>query len=230
MVQQVSLVSSIDDSSLALCLKTLTAISSTPAIKFENINVMYKPVIPRDIDMDNTGEAYTHEQQNRLKLSTTTNTTKPTTISGLINTPEKLWAISASDIPAAGNNREVSLQNITESLVNGTENGINVFMTSLGFELDFCYKSRGYRIFYQPYLIIDIYKIEHYGDINNLSTTDITSGGYLIRAYSNVEQVTDIENIKRATTSLLHLKRTLRGYIDLQVPDRQAMDSKIRDY
>lgn len=73
-------------------------------------------------------------------------------------------------------------------------------------------------------LILELQKI---WQIEEAGNSQITSGGFLLKAYINVSRGTDIDRINYTETVLMNLKKELQGYIELSVPDRQSMDSRV---
>lgn len=137
------------------------------------------------------------------------------------------WSLSTSDIPSAGGNRKVSMQSITESVIlssGGSSSSIASFLLELGYVIEYQYFTLGVRFYFANGICLDLYKIWH---LKEDITSQITKGGFLIKAYVNVAKSIDLENINNGISSLLGLQRELNGYIDLEVPDRKAMDSRV---
>lgn len=137
------------------------------------------------------------------------------------------WSLQISDIPAAGNNRSVSMQTIAETIIlssAGKNSSISSLMNGLGYVFEFQYLTIGVKFFMKHGLILELQKIWQIEEAENLQ---ITNGGFLIKAYINVSRGTDIDRINYTETVLMNLKKELQGYIDLSVPDRQSMDSRI---
>lgn len=139
------------------------------------------------------------------------------------------WTLSMSDIPAAGSNRKVSMQSISESVILSTAGksaSISKFLKELCYTSVYQYVTVGVKFYMKHDLIMEIQKI---WDISNSGNIQVTKGGALIKAYVNVNRVTDIERINQAENTLLSLQKELQGYVDLAIPDRKAMDSRL-DY
>lgn len=139
------------------------------------------------------------------------------------------WTLSMSDIPAAGSNRKVSMQSISESVIlstAGKSSSIPKFLKELCYTSAYQYVTVGVKFYMKHDLIMEIQKI---WDISSSDNVQITNGGFLVKAYVNVNRVTDIERINQAENTLLSLQKELQGYVDLAIPDRKAMDSRL-DY
>ncbi|QLG71571.1 hypothetical protein HG535_0B06150 [Zygotorulaspora mrakii] len=139
------------------------------------------------------------------------------------------WALSMSDIPAAGKSRKVSMQTISESIIlttGGTNSSTSSFLKELGYVPEYRYITVGVKFYMANDMVLDIQKL---WDLRNDRSLQITKGGYLIKAYVNVNRSTDIERINQAETALLSLQKELQGYVDLVVPDRKAMDSRLNN-
>ena len=140
------------------------------------------------------------------------------------------WSLSISDIPAAGSNRKVTMQNIMESVLlstAGKDASLRKFMTELGYIFEYQYVTVGARFQLKHDLVLELQKVWHIQE--HSPSRQITKGGFLIKAFVNVDKSTDINRIDFAETALLNLQRALHGYVELSVPDRKAMDSRM-DY
>ncbi|CAI4500381.1 BAH_G0020660.mRNA.1.CDS.1 [Saccharomyces cerevisiae] len=136
------------------------------------------------------------------------------------------WSLQISDIPAAGNNRSVSMQTIAETIIlssAGKNSSVSSLMNGLGYVFEFQYLTIGVKFFMKHGLILELQKI---WQIEEAGNSQITSGGFLLKAYINVSRGTDIDRINYTETVLMNLKKELQGYIELSVPDRQSMDSR----
>ena len=140
------------------------------------------------------------------------------------------WSLSISDIPAAGSNRKVTMQNIMESVLlstAGKDASLQKLMTELGYIFEYQYVTVGARFQLKHDLVLEMQKVWHIQE--HAPSRQVTKGGFLIKAFVNVDKSTDINRIDFAETVLLNLQRALHGYVELSVPDRKAMDSRM-DY
>ncbi|KAG0667738.1 Mediator of RNA polymerase II transcription subunit 18 [Maudiozyma exigua] len=140
---------------------------------------------------------------------------------------QNAWCLSISDIPAAGNNRKVSMQTINESILLshvGSNSNIETIMNELGYIFQYQYVTIGTRFNLKHNLILELQKI---WNITESSKKQITKGGFLIKAFINVDKATDIDKMNLTESVLLNLQKELQGYITLAVPDRKSMDSRL---
>lgn len=242
MVQQLSLVSAIDEESLQVFLTTISSFTGTPHIAFENINLTYLPKELTDSSLNALEtESESDKQQKRINLSTVwlngdsdSTNTNSMPLATLLNEKTIGWTLSTCDIPLAGNNnKQVSSQAIYETTVGETESGIDTFMKDLGYGCDYVYKKKGHRVFHPTMMIIcDIFKVISVmtSEENASTEKDLTENGYMVKCYANIDQATDIESIKLATNNLIEFKKMLQKYLELQVPDRKVMDFSVKDY
>lgn len=143
------------------------------------------------------------------------------------NKKQNAWCLSISDIPAAGNNRKVSMQTINESILLshvGSNSNLETIMNELGYIFHYQYVTIGTRFNLKHNLILELQKI---WNITESSKKQITKGGYLIKTFINVDKATDIDRMNLTETILLNLQKELQGYITLSVPDRKSMDSRM---
>lgn len=257
MVQQLSLFDSIDDYSYDLFIATITTLSGNPPVLFARISTVWKPNDTFDIDRVNSKNQLVEptrikltkpiplsllRAQGSLSYGLPRDLAKdklPIDASYLHsllhgnfsddnepNQSNKAWALNISDIPAAGS-RKVSMQSISESVIlatGGKDCSITTFMNELGYVSEYQYTTIGVKFHLKHELVVELQKI---WNVTNGSNDQITQGGFLIKAYVNVNRATDIERISQAETTLLALQRELQGYIDLAMPDRKAMDSRM---
>lgn len=135
------------------------------------------------------------------------------------------WAFAISDIPAAGSNRKVSMQTITESVIvetAGPNASLNNFMQELYYISEYQYLTLGVKFHLRHNIIVELQKI---WDVT--SKKQVTKNGYLIKAYTNASKATNLDQINHGEQQLLNLQKELQGYVDLQIPDRKTMDSRL---
>lgn len=140
---------------------------------------------------------------------------------------QNAWCLSISDIPAAGNNRKVSMQTINESILLshvGSNSNLETIMNELGYIFQYHYVTIGTRFNLKHNLILELQKI---WNITESSKKQMTNGGFLIKAFINVDKATDIDKMNLTEAVLLNLQKELQGYITLAVPDRKSMDSRL---
>lgn len=142
---------------------------------------------------------------------------------------QDVWSLSISDIPTAGSGRKVSTQAITETTVlasGGSSPSIVSFLSELGYVLDFQFLVLGIKFNMNNGVFLELSKIWR---LNDGRTEQITKGGFLVKAFVNVAKSTDIKSINSGTTSLLALQKELSGYVELEIPDRKSMDSRLEN-
>ncbi|AET39472.1 Srb5p Ecym_4423 [Eremothecium cymbalariae DBVPG len=252
MVQRLSLFSAIDDDSFELLISTISTLSGRPPVIFANFSHVAIPDPTYDIEKVNVKNQLVEQTRIRIMqdipfekikaneysyriCSTLTKDDLPIerdylklliTNSSMDSRPSSL---SIWDIPSAGKDRKVCMQSMTESVISdtgGSESSINAFLKELGYVPDYQFVQIGTKFYMESGLVFQVYKIWNVNDSEE-STNLITKGGFLIEAYVNVAKITDIEAVNQGTKQLLNLKRELREYIDLVVPDRKCMDPRI---
>lgn len=137
------------------------------------------------------------------------------------------WCVTIADIPAAGNNRKVSMQTINESVLMshvGPDTSITSIMGGLGYVFQYQYITAGVKFNLKHGLVVELQKI---WNVSESSKKQVTKGGFLIKAFINVGKATDIERMNFTESVLLNLQKELQGYVDLAVPDRKSMDSRM---
>ena len=150
-----------------------------------------------------------------------------------------IWTLQLSDIPAGGQN-PVLIQNIYETTIYQTDDIIG-YLDELGYIHETEFWTYGTR-FYYGNVIIEITQIyvNDTAAVRDLeaefSNKDITlttlklldpSRSYHIKAYVNVSSLNDLESVAVGVKSLEALKKELSELVELKIPDRLAMDSRI---
>lgn len=251
MVQQLALYSAIEDESYALCVETLTILSSNKPRLFANLNNVYKPNPSLQIEKVNAKNQMV--EQTRVKLSTAIpistlgngeelsyhfmsnlNTDEISSFNlqrfmeEVENNNSNHWAFQISDIPAAGNNRKLSNQTIHESVIQSSSGSVSSFIDELGYVDDYNYIIVGVKFQFVTGIIVEVYKVWQVVQTDNAPATKlIAKNGFMIKAMYNVNKSTDIESINKGSRYLLKLKSDLRDYIDLDIPDRKCMDTRL---
>lgn len=259
MVHQLSLFDSIDNDSFELLISTMTIMSGNPPVLFSNLSRVWKPNDAYDIERVNSKNQLVELNRMKLsrevpldmllgadKTSALSYTLlknladedlpiEPKYVDQLLEESTKEiaessdspWALSISDIPAAGGSRKVSVQTISESVilsVAGQNSSLAKFLEELGYIESYKFLTIGVKFHLKNDLMVVVQKL---WDVEK--RRQVTKGGYLIKAFVNVSRGTDIERINQAENTLVALRKDLQGYVDLTIPERKAMDSRL-DY
>lgn len=251
MVQQLSLFSTIDDSSYELFISTLSVLSGNPPIISNNFNHVCKPNPSYIIEKINAKNQLV--EQTRIRMSKPVMWNKLNLCGNLdykilnnlrnddllidkeyftniLNSHEldSSWALSISDIPSAGKDRKVSMQSIMETSVidiGGSNDSMNSFLHELGYVSDYQFIQISACFFFKSNINLKVYKVWELN--SDMSTKIITKGGFLVKAYINITKNTDIDAINQGIASLIRIQKELKGYVNLEVPDRKSMDSRL---
>lgn len=145
-----------------------------------------------------------------------------------------IWTIQLSDIPAAGK-RPVSIQNIYEATIYKTDDVLG-YVDELGYMPETEFWTRGLRFYYNDVVVIEVVRFyistRSTGAQNGpvpLRPVD-KSASYHIRCFVDVANLNDLDNVARGVKQLEHLRTQLAGLIDLHVPDRRNMDSRLNSH
>ncbi|AMD20697.1 HDL047Cp [Eremothecium sinecaudum] len=252
MVQQLSLHSVIDDDSFELLILTISKLSGRSPVIFANLNHVAVPNPKYDIEKVNAKNQLVEQTRIRIiedipiaKLNSNQISYKicgklkgddlPIDMKYLQSVPHnssgdaRPWCLNLRDIPYAGKDRKVCMQAMLESVISstgGAKSSIYSFLGELGYVPEYQFIEIGTMFYMEDGLVFKIFKVWDL-DNENDKTTLITKGGFLVKVYVNVAKSTDIEAINNGTANLLNIKRELKEYIDLTVPDRKCMDSRI---
>lgn len=160
------------------------------------------------------------------------------------------WTLLLSDVPLAGA-RATALQSIYELTI--TAGNVLPYLSVLGYKMDAEYWTRGTR-FFKGAVVIEVSRVwvvdaearqaaSSAGGAeadaqpeSDSSVRDVyvplrlldPSGQYMVRAYVNVARMTDVDAMSRANADLVKLQTDLSGLFSLVVPDRMAMDGRVK--
>lgn len=228
MVQQLSLASSFRDDQLNTVEKTLQALTGLRSEPLSRHTVILKPKFPYTPDSNaklNQVESY------RVRMTRVWESDGQWTGESVFDNnaiTDSIWTIQLSDIPAGGN-RPVSIQNIHEATIYKTDD-IMGYMDELGYMPETEFWSKGQRFYYND-AVIELFRLY----VKNQTSTDKLvvlklldgSGSWQVRSFVNVSKLNDLDSVTKGVKELEALKKDLTGLIDLQVPDRADMDSRI---
>ncbi|EGV61256.1 Mediator of RNA polymerase II transcription subunit 18 [Yamadazyma tenuis] len=166
---------------------------------------------------------------------------------------KKIWTLQISDIPIAGKNQTCSAQNIFESTLVHThtasrkdagdekdsgdldKDSFLQFLEDLGYNSINQFWIKGVRFFHGD-IVIEIFKVFVRDDANKDSPSDSIplklldeSNGFQIKAFINVPKSTDIDLITQGSAELAKLQDFLKNLIQLEIPDRIFMDSRVQN-
>lgn len=243
MVQQLSLLGQISESKIRRLILTLSTLTGNIHSEMNQHTVILKPRYPFTPEI--VPGKVTQIESYRIRMNRIWESRYPLDISarddikGDSITKQKkeflndsIWTLQLSDIPAGGN-QPVLIQNLYETTIYETDDIIG-YLDELGYMHETEFWSHGRRFFYGDVIIevlrlfiIDSQSIEEVEDERvKLKLLD-DSGSYLVKAYVNVGTINDVENVTYGIKQLEKIKRILEEVIELHVPDRLAMDSRI---
>jgi len=219
MVQQLSLFSSIPTSQLPLITSSFSTLTGFPPLHFKNYNLISSPKTIVKYEPNSKNAQY---EQYKMIAKTSFNPE--------LENLEQLgqyreWILQINDIPSAGK-RKINTQSILESNIQLQEQGqtIETILNDLGYKIETEYVVSGERFFHSNNIIIEIFQILIKIDGKWKAIND---DDYVIKTFINVEKSTDIELLQKSSQFLLNLKNELTGLVELDIPDRNSMDSRI---
>lgn len=233
--QQLSLHGFIPDNELRISLHTLGAICGMPPQRMFDHCVNWNPSNPFKPVMG-AGQVNQIEQYRITSIADLTKETKEVPkVVGYKEGPEILrkreWTLQINEIPEAGK-RKVTSQSILTSKI--AEGDPFEFMKQLGYTYSHEYWIRGY-MFILGDAILTLFRIciqdtsaepdEH--GFKPLKLLD-PSGRWTMKAAINVKQLVDLEGINTASSQLEKLQGDLTGVVDLTMPDRNCLNTRIR--
>nr|Q75EI4.2 RecName: Full=Mediator of RNA polymerase II transcription subunit 18; AltName: Full=Mediator complex subunit 18 [Eremothecium gossypii ATCC 10895] len=252
MVQQLSLYSVIDEGSFDLLIATISALSGRSPVLFANYNHVAHPNPNYAIEKVNAKNQLVEQTRVQLmqeipfeklqteeysyKLCTKMTGDGPPIETEYLNSlmrscgdGTRPWSLSLWDIPSAGKDRKVCTQAVVESVVTstgGAHSSILSFLAELGYVPGYQFVQLGTQFYLENGIVFQISKLwALHGESGK--TSAVTKDGFLIKAYLNVPKATDLESINQGTAHLQQLKRELRDYLELSIPDRKSMDSRV---
>lgn len=202
MVQQLSLFGSLPQSQHKKFVQTLSALTGAPPKTFKYNNILIQPDIIIKYEPNSKNVSY--EQFKLLLKNDPAASTRD-------------WVLQQADIPVGGK-RKVNTQSIIESLIQLNEvQSIDDVITSLNYTKQVEFVKQG-ELFFFGDIIIEISQI--------LKDEKLINNEHLIKCFINVEKSTDVELLNKSGDQLLALKMELSGLVELDIPDRNSMDSR----
>uniref|UniRef100_A0A0L0NVA8 Mediator of RNA polymerase II transcription subunit 18 n=1 Tax=Candidozyma auris TaxID=498019 RepID=A0A0L0NVA8_CANAR len=115
-----------------------------------------------------------------------------------------------------------------------TKDSFLEFLEELGYDVVSQYWQRGIRFFYGD-IVIDIFKIFVRDDDPSQTSNDTRlqiklldeSNAFQIKAYINYPKDYSVDIVNQGTKELVKLKELLNNLFELEVPERQYMDSRV---
>ncbi|GMM30382.1 Srb5 protein [Martiniozyma asiatica (nom. inval.)] len=237
MVQQLSLSTSVSEEvNLALfnSLSALTGVNGIPFARHTSVLAPRFPYLP-PAKAGHIEQIQSHRMRLfRVWESSDLSVGEP--IDKILNSDSEIFTLQLSDIPSAGNN-PVLIQNIHEVTIYQTDD-IKGYLDELGYKVETELWIKGHR-WYWGEVIIESYKIwvkdssqlqvENQNENTNSNTIPLKplSNISLVKTFINIAQKNDIESSKRAIKQLELLKKELSQIVELKIPDRMSMDSRI---
>lgn len=210
MVQQLSLFAALPQHQQTLLDTVLSTLTGAHPQDFSCLTLLLSP---KNIVKYEPNSKNTQYEQHRLKLKTTFDADRK-------REELKEWILEASDIPSAGK-RKVSTQNIVESCVVLSESQtVEQVFDRLGYAVEKEYVVQGRRWCYGN-VVIELFSVLVGDERKPLDAAQV------VKCFVNVDKATDIELLQRSSQELLALKNELSGLIELEIPDRNSMDSRI---
>ncbi|KAK9470069.1 Med18 protein-domain-containing protein [Dipodascopsis tothii] len=142
------------------------------------------------------------------------------------------WTLTVLNVPEASKRAVTSQQVHAARLAHGD---VFAFVRGLGYVYAYDFLQRGRVVFYADAVVVTIYRVVPLaGDGDVLAraaaaAADDSAGlkTWMVHAYVNVLNANDQESMAAATEKLEALKWELRGLVDLAMPDRTVLDSRV---
>lgn len=148
------------------------------------------------------------------------------------------WILHVAELPDAGKRKTISQALLSTQVVTGDTFAL---AANLGYAWAHEYWVKGYQ-FIEGKVVIELFRLceavdpDHdepgAGGKGNAPTLGLRlldpSGRWTIKAYTNVQAVTDIEAVTVGTQALEKLKMEVAGLFELDQPDRNCFDTRIK--
>lgn len=248
MPQQLSLYGSIHDADLKITLHTLVALTGMEPRPIFSHNLIwipkhpFRPVLAAGqvnqieqyrICLHSDLVAYTRSQ---TKTSPGLNESRINAqfqhVEGLVApfTSERAalssrnWINQVAELPEAGKRKVISQSLLSAQVTTGDPFG---FLENLGYTFSSEYWIKGYQFIYGK-VVLELFRLCGYDEATKTLKLLDESGRWAVKAYTNVSTVTDIDAITIGTQMLERLKTEVAGLIDLEQPDRNCFDTRIK--
>lgn len=241
MVQQLSLFSIIKQSEFALVRASLSSLTgqSHPQ-RYQHLTIICKPINVLEFEPNSTKQQF---EQYKIQLKADLIPDDPQ--EGPLDIESKReWAFQVYDIPTFATQQNstnsttakkvkinINSQTFYESIIKlSPDDSIVTILKTLGYEFQTDYKVKGERFFYGN-ITIELFQVlvkdrQVEGEDVKISWKPINEST-MIKCFINVAKITDLENSTRSIHELSKLKSELQGLVELGVPDKNHMDSRI---
>ncbi|CDO56388.1 hypothetical protein DV495_001287 [Geotrichum candidum] len=226
MPQQLSLYSSVADADLKISLHTLVSLTGQKPNPIFNHNLIFTP---RPVNPANLQQQQQQHELYRMRLSR-----KVETVSQVIPyaklpaSPDRnyaRWTAHVAELPEAGKRKVVSQALLSTVILDDEPFS---FVGSLGYEYGSEYWIKGYQFIYNDTITIHLFRLCVFNTATDTLELLDKSGKWIVKAYSDVALVTDIEGINAATAALETLKTDLSGLFDLVQPERNCFETRMK--
>lgn len=152
------------------------------------------------------------------------------------NLSSRDWILHVAELPDAGKRKTISQALLSTQVVTGDTFAL---AGNLGYTWTHEYWVKGYQ-FIDGKVVIELFRLceadpdhhEHSTGGGGKSKPVLRlldpSGRWAIKAYTNVQAVTDIEAVTVGTQALERLKGEVAGLFELDQPDRNSFDTRIK--
>lgn len=218
MVQQLSLFASITQSQYNLTIASFSTLTGFPPVQFQSYNLISSPKTIVKYEPNSKNAQY---EQYNIILKSPFDPELP-------RSKYREWILQINDIPSAGK-RKINTQSILESNIqlHDKSQTIETILDDFEYKIENEYVIKGERFFYANNITIEIFQLLVKNSENDNEWKVLNDDSFVIKAFINVEKATDIEKLQKSSQHLLNLKTELQGLIELNIPDRNSMDSRI---
>lgn len=136
---------------------------------------------------------------------------------------KEAWEISIHEVPEAGKALKLLSQTVLSTPV--VEGDPFAYLSTLGYTYKSEYWIKGYE-FVIKNVVLRIFRVLAASD-GDIALVD-PSKQYTVKAHVACKSVTDLPALEAATTELLAFQKDVKGLISIQLPDRQAFDTRVR--
>lgn len=133
------------------------------------------------------------------------------------------WELSVHEVPEAGQALKLISQSVLTTPIH--EGDPFEFLTTLGYTYKQEYWVKGYE-FVIKNVVLRIFQILTCSD-GQLDLVD-PSKQFIVKAHISCKSVTDLPAMETATAELLALQKDVKGLVSLDLPERQAFDTRVR--
>lgn len=231
-MQQISLYAKINNSQLKICLHALASLTGMDPTTILQHTMVWAPapkytpkILPgQGGQLDQYRIHVTNDSKSEEKEKIISYVQSKDSKEEIDNLANRQWHFQIMEMPEAGKQKTTSQSISSWSVKKGDS---FQFLQSLAYKFQFEYWQKGFQFVYGN-AVIQLTRIHILDETTKAIKLLDPSQQWIVKVYIDVGHLTDIEALNKAVKELEKVKTELHGLMNLEIPDRNAFDTRIR--